>query len=83
VNVWAAHWLCGHCPWLSALIVRLGVGVHGHMADSVGATNVIPEHLRRSGGLAAGRARPGGGEQAEGAGEVDGLGAVVRAELGV
>ena len=36
-----------------------------------------------AGGLAARRTRSGGGEQAEGAGEVDGFGAVAGAELGV
>ena len=55
---------------------RQGGGDRGHTAT--------PWREGKGGaGLAAGRARPGGGEQAEGAGEVDGLGTVVGAELGV
>ena len=32
-------------------IRRPGASVHGHMADSVGAANVILQHLRRSGAM--------------------------------
>ena len=33
------------------VIGRPGAGVHGHMADSVGATNVISEHYAGQGGV--------------------------------
>jgi hypothetical protein len=52
---WAAQPVLRTVSVAVRVIGRPGAGVHGYMADSGGATNVIPEHLRRSGRCARAR----------------------------